>query len=83
MFRELNKFYIAVKASIRMRGKGFEMEKDSVLKTNLSESRTKRLNQNVLVRPENVTFPFEEIKEPSFWRRFLSSFGVTRTRIPK
>ncbi|MFL6371916.1 MAG: hypothetical protein ACJ70P_02130 [Nitrososphaera sp.] len=83
MFRELNKFDTTIQASIHIRGKGFEMEKDYVLKTNLSGLRTKRLNQNELIRPENVTFSFEEIKEPSIWRRFLSSFGVTRTRIPK
>lgn len=70
-------------ASIRISGEGFKMEKDFVLTTNLSELRTKRLNPNDLIRAENVTFSLEEIKEPSLWRRLLSSFSVTRTRIAK
>lgn len=72
-----------VQALIRIRGEGFEMEKDYVLTTNLSELRTKRLTPNELIRAEYVTLSLEEVKEPSLWRRFLSSFSVTRTRIPK
>lgn len=72
-----------VLASFRINGEGFKMEKDYVLTTNLSELRTKRLNPNELIRVENVTLSIEEVKEPSLWRRFLSSFSVTRTRIAK
>jgi hypothetical protein len=72
-----------VQALIRIRGEGFEMEKDYVLTTNLSELRTKQLTPNELIRAEYVTLSLEEVKEPSLWRRFLSSFSVTRTRIPK
>jgi hypothetical protein len=72
-----------IQASIRIRGEGFEVEKYYVLTTNLSELRTKRPSPNELIRPENVTFTLQEVKEQSFWRRFLSSFSVTRSRIPK
>ena len=72
-----------IQASIRIRGEGFEMEKDYDLTSNLLDLRTKRLNPNELIPAGNVKVSLEEIKEPSLWRRFLSSFSVTRTRIPK
>jgi hypothetical protein len=81
--REVEKFDTTIQASIHIRGEGFEMEKDYVLTSNLLDLRTKRLNSNELIRLENVTFSLEEIKEPSLWRRFLSSFSVTRSRIAK
>ena len=83
--REINQFdTIPIQASIRISGEGFEMEKVYNLKSNLSDLQEKRLNPNEeLIRPENIIFSLEEIKEPSSWRRFLSSFSVTRTRIPK
>jgi hypothetical protein len=83
--REMNQFdTIPIQASIRISGEGFEMEKVYNLKSNLSDLREKRLNPNEeLIRPENITFSLEEIKEPSSWRRFLSSFSLTRSRIPK
>jgi hypothetical protein len=59
------------------------MEKEYVLTTNLSQLRTRRLNPNELIPAGNVIVSLEEVKEPSLWRRFLSSFSVTRTRIPK
>lgn len=70
-------------ASIRISGEGFKMEKEYVLTTNLLDLRTRRLNPNELIPAGNVTVSLEEVKEPSLWRRFLSSFSVTRTRIPK
>ena len=81
--KEIDKFLDTdtIHAPIRISGIGFEIEKDYILKTNLSELRTKRLNSDELA--EYVKLSLEEIKEPSLWRRFLSSFGVTRTPIPK
>jgi hypothetical protein len=81
--KEVCKFHDTdtIHAPISIIGVGFEIEKDYNLKTNLSELRTKRLNSDELA--EYVTLSLEEIKEPSTWRRFLSSFSVTRTRIPK
>lgn len=83
--RQINQFDTTpIQASIRISGEGFEMEKEYNLKSNLLDLRKKRLNPNEgLVRPENITFSLEEVKEPSRWRRFLSSFSVTRSRIPK
>ncbi len=82
--RVVNKYDSTVQASIHITGDGFEMKKDYDLTTNLPELRTKRLPQDALIRPEDVTITqLQEIKESSRWRRFLSSFGVTRTRIPK
>jgi hypothetical protein len=72
-----------VLASFRISGEGFKIEKEYVLTTNLSQLRTRRLNPNELIPAGNVTVSLEEVKEPSLWRRFLSSFSVTRTRIPK
>jgi hypothetical protein len=82
--REVNKYDTAIQASIRITGDGFEMKKDYVLTTNLPDLRTNRLTQDELIRPEDVTITqLQEINEPSRWRKFLSSFSVTRTRIPK
>jgi phage anti-repressor protein len=76
-------FDTTIRASIRIRGDGFKMEKDYIVRTNLSELRTKRLNPNEVIDAKDVRLSLEEIKEPSLWRRFLSSFSVTRSRIPK
>ena len=70
-------------ASIRISGEHLTWAKDYVLRTNLSELRARRLIPNELIPTENVICSLEEIKEPSLWRRFLSSFSVTRTRITK
>jgi hypothetical protein len=72
-----------IQASIRISGEGFEMERDYVLRTNLSELRASRLNARELIHTRSITFSLEEVKEPSLWLRFLSSFIVARTRIPK
>lgn len=78
------KYDTAIQASIRITGDGFEMKKDYVLTTNLPDLRTNRLTQDELIRPDDVTITqLQEINEPSRWRKFLSSFSVTRTRIPK
>jgi hypothetical protein len=81
--RHINKYDTTIQALIRIIGEGFEIEKDYVLTSNLLDLRTKRLNPDELIHPENVTFSLEEVKEPSLWRKFLSSFSVTRTHIPK
>jgi hypothetical protein len=81
--REVRRFDTTIQASIRISGEDFTWTKDYVLRTNLSELRESRLNANELIPTKNITFSPEEVKEPSLWRRFLSSFSVTRTRIPK
>ncbi len=74
---------IAVQASIRISGEGFKTDREYILRTNLSELRANRFDTNKLIPTGNVTVTLQEIKEPSLWRRFLSSFSVTRTPIPK
>jgi hypothetical protein len=81
--REVRRFDTTIQASIRINGEDFTWAKDYFLRTNLSELRASRLNANELIPTRNITFSLEEVKEPSLWRRFLSSFSVTRTRIPK